>query len=217
MTGEPPLDNRAQLTASLDTPPQQASQETAQIARTAGIISLGNIVSRLLGLVRDTVKSHYFGAGGAVDAYAVATIVPVMMYDLLVGGMVNSSLVPVFSEYAEKDRDELWKLVSAFLSLAVVLLAVFALVVDLFAPQVAFLLSSGSSPDVQALATRLLRITVPSVIFVSLAGVLSGLLYALKRFTYPAFTTAVFNAGIVFMALLFHGRFGIASMAAALM
>ena len=67
----------------------------------------------MLGLVRETVKSHFFGAGAAVDAFTVATLVPTMLYDLLIGGMVNSSLVPVFSEYATERREELWRLVNA--------------------------------------------------------------------------------------------------------
>jgi len=196
-------------------PPQE---ETAEIARAAGIIALGNIASRVLGLVRETVKSHYFGAGGAVDALSVATIVPTMLYDLLIGGMVSSALVPIFSEYAtKKGRDELWGLVSALLSLAVVALAVFVVLVEALAPQVAFLLSSGSSPDVLALTARLLRITVPAVLFLSLSGVLSGLLFALRRFSFPAFTAAAFNAAIVIVTLAFHAQLDVASMALGLL
>jgi putative peptidoglycan lipid II flippase len=196
---------------------QPSPQETGRIAQAAGILALGNIVSRVLGLIRETVKSHFFGAGGAVDAFGVATIVPTMLYDLLIGGMVNGALVPVFSEYAEKDREGLWELVSVLLNLTVVVLAVFVLLVELFASQVVFLLSSGSSPEVHALATRLLRITVPAVLFLSLSGVLSGLLYALKRFSYPAFTAAVFNGSIVSLALIFHQQLDISAMALGLL
>jgi len=197
--------------------PPSTTHETAQIARAAGVIALGNVISRVLGLVRETIKAHLFGAGGAVDAYTVATLVPTMMYDLLVGGAVDSSLVPVFSELAEEQRKEMWALVSILLSLVVVALALFILVVELFAPQVAFLLSSGSSDAVLAQTARLLRITVPAVLFLNMTGVLSGLLYALKRFVFPAFAAALFNAGIVVMTLLFHNRIGIAAMATGLL
>ena len=64
-----------------------------------------------------------------------------------------------------------------------------------------------------ALAAGLLRITLPAVMFLSLSGLLTGLLYALNRFTLPAFTSAVFNASVVVAALLFGQRFGVASMA----
>jgi putative peptidoglycan lipid II flippase len=195
-------------------PRSEPPAETAGLARAAGVISLGNIASRILGLVRETVKADFFGAGGAVDAFNVAAVVPTMLYDLLVGGMVSSALVPVFSEYdAQERREALWSLVSVLLSIVAVVLAVTIILLELFAPQVAFLLSSGSKPEVLALTARLLRITGPALLFLSLSGVLSGLLYALKRFSYPAMTAAAFNAAIVAVTLILGRRVGIAAMA----
>jgi len=191
--------------------------ETARIARAAGVLALGNVASRLLGLARETVKSHFFGAGAIVDAYGVATAVPTMLHDLLVGGMVNGALVPVFSEYAERDREELWRLASAFLNLSIVVLAAIILLVELAAPQIATLILSGQEAATQALAARLLRITLPAVLFLSLSAVLSGLLYALKRFSLPAFTAAVFNATIVIAAIALHRQLGIAALAVGLL
>lgn len=194
------------------------TEETTEIARAAGIIALGTVVSRVLGLVRETVKSHYFGAGGAVDALIVATVVPTMMYDLLIGGMVSSALVPIFSEYAAKrNRDDLWGLVSLLLSMTVVALTLFVVLVECLAPQIAFLLSSGSPPHVLALTAQLLRITVPAMLFLSLSGVLSGVLFALRRFSFPAFTAAVFNAAMVIVTLLLHEHLDVASMALGLL
>jgi putative peptidoglycan lipid II flippase len=64
--------------------------------------------------------------------------------------------------------------------------------------------------------TRLLRIVAPAVVFMSLSGVIGSLLYALKRFFYPAFTTAVLNAGIVLVALIARG-IGVSSLALGLL
>jgi putative peptidoglycan lipid II flippase len=201
--------------ANPDTLPVPADgKETVAIARAAGILALGNVVSRLLGLVRETVMSHFFGAGITVDAYGVATFVPRMLYDLLIGGMVNGALVPVFSAYAGESREELWRLVSAFLNATVVILAIVIAAIELGAADIAFLmLSADAGIETRVLAARLLRITVPAVLFLSISGALSGLLYALRRFAYPAFTAAVFNAGIVVMAILFHRQLDVAAMA----
>lgn len=186
-------------------------RESASLAGSAAIIAAGNVSSRVLGLLRETVIAHLFGATGLVSAFRIASIVPTMLYDLLVGGMVSSALVPVFSEYAEKDREELWRVVGLMLSLAVIVLSAAVLIIEALAPQVAWLLSGGGALgplsegfDVGLLdtTTRLLRITTPAVIFLSLAGITTGLLYSLKRFTYPAFTAAIFNAGIVAVALI---------------
>lgn len=193
--------------------PVPSTQETTHIARAAGVLALGNVTSRVLGLARETVKSHLFGASGAVDAYVTAAMVPTMLYDLLIGGMVNGALVPVFSSLAAEDRNELWRLVSALLSLTAVLLAAFVAVIELAAPHIARALLGDATPQVITLAARLLRITIPAVVLLSLSGILSGLLYALKRFAFPAFTAAVFNATIVTLTLIFHRQLGIAAMA----
>jgi len=81
------------------------------------------------------------------------------------------------------------------------------------APLIAWLLGSGFDARTLDLAAGLLRITLPSVVFLSLSGLLTGLLYALKRFTLPAFTSAVFNVSVVAAAVLLGERLGVASMA----
>jgi putative peptidoglycan lipid II flippase len=194
-----------------------AMAETAHIARAASIIALGNVASRVLGLARDTVKANLFGATGLVSAYEAAAIVPTLLYDFLIGGMVSSALVPVFSEYAQKDRRELWRLASLVMTLAVVVLAGLALIVELAAPLAARLISGGLDAALLDRTATLLRVTVIATLFISLSGVIGGLLQALKRFTLPAFTAAVFNAAIVACALLLGSRFGIASMAIGLL
>ena len=194
------------------------ADQTGGLARNASIIALGNIASRLLGLVRDRVKGHYFGSTGAVSAYESAVIIPVTIYDLLIGGLVSSALVPVFSDYlARGRRDELWRLVGTLLAVLTVLLAAFVAVVQVAAPWIASFMAPNYSPELQALLVRLLRVLVLGLFFMSLAAVLSGLLYALKRFTLPTFTAALFNLGIIVGALLLQNRLGVTSLAVGLL
>lgn len=178
------------------------------MARAASLIALGNIASRLLGLVRETVIASLFGATGLVSAFRVAQIIPTMLYDLLVGGMVSSALVPVFSEQAERDRQSLWQLASILLSLMALVMIGVVLAIELAAPQAAYLMASGFDAALLAETTRLIRLTTPAVLFLSLSGIVTGLLYALKRFTLPAFTASVFNASIVTVALIGALGFG---------
>lgn len=182
--------------------PEFAPPKVTGMVRAASLIAAGNITSRILGLARETVIAGLFGATGLVSAFEAAQRIPIMLFDLLVGGMISSALVPVFSEYAERDRAALWQLASLVLSLGVVVLAGVVLLVELAAPQVAVLLVGGFDDTLLAVTTRLLRITTPAVLFLSLSGVLTGLLYALKRFALPAFTAALFNATIVAVALV---------------
>ncbi len=184
------------------TQPAPPTNKAAGMARAASIIAAGNIASRILGLLRETVIASLFGATGLVSAFRVAQIIPTMLYDLLVGGMVSSALVPVFSEQADRDRIALWHIASLLLSLAAIVLSLVVVIIELAAPQVAFLLAGGFNDDLLAETARLIRITTPAVLFLSLSGIITGLLHALKRFTLPAFTASIFNASIVVFALV---------------
>jgi putative peptidoglycan lipid II flippase len=180
--------------------------EDRGIVRAAVILGLGNVSSRVLGLAREIVKSNLFGASDILGAYTVAVLVPMTLFNLITGGeMVSSSLVPVFSDYAEKQRRrELWSLASTFLSLATLLLAALIILVELFAPTIAWLAGARNFEDqsLVPLTIRLMRLAMPGVLFLSVASILSGLLFALRRFTMPAFISAVFNGTIVVAALL---------------
>ena len=185
-------------------------QPDTGLAKAAGIISLGNIASRTLGLAREYVKADLFGATGLVSAFEVANIVPTMIFDLLIGGMISSALVPVLSDYAgsERDRKEFWQLASTLLSLAAVFLAAFVVLAELLAPQIAWLFGARNfeDPTLWPITTQLLRISLPAVLFLNLAGLVTGALYSLKRFALPAFTGAAFNGSIVAAALLWPER-----------
>jgi len=201
-----------------ETAPSGAAHTSAAITRAATIVSLGNILSSGLGLIRETVKSHFFGASGFVSAYNVAAIVPSMLYDLLVGGLVSSALVPMFSELAaKKDRSELWRLLSLLLSVAVVFLSLAVLAIELFAPQVARFMAGGFNDQLLQTTIDLMRLTVPAVLFLSLSSVLSGVLYALKRFAFPAFSAPLYNGTMIVVAIILADRFGIAAMALGLL
>ena len=194
--------------------PLPAAAEPARIAGSAGIIALGSIASRILGLAREAVITYFFGATGLVSAFRVAAIVPTMIYDLLIGGMLSAALVPVFSQVADRDgKEALWALFSRVLSLVAAVLAGAVLLIELLAPQVAWLLGGGFEPGLQAAVTAMIRIITPALLFFGLSGVVTGLLYALKRFSYTALGAAVFNLGIIIAAPLLKGQIDVYSLA----
>lgn len=222
-------------------PPRPSStpqdQQSSALARSASLLSLGAVASRVLGLLREMVIAAYFGASGPVSAFTVASSAPKMLYDFLIGGMLSAALVPVLSDYARLNRKqndateevasgskgeqvgpnpELVRLVGALLSLAVVTLAGLTVLMVVFAPQVAGLLAGGFDdldPTLLPLTALLLRLMAPVVWFVSMAGLLTAILFALQRFSFPAIASAIYNLGIIVAAPLLAGRVGIASLA----
>ncbi len=194
--------------------PRSEPAPPGELARSAGILALGSMTSRILGLVRETLIADLFGATGPVSAFRLASRVPLMIYDLLIGGMLSAALVPVLSDYARPERRrELWPAASAILSALGLVLALLVLLLELFTPQVAWLLGGGFDAELQLVLTRSLRILAPAVLFFGMAGGFMAILYALKRFTFPAFGAAVFNLGVVITIVLLAGRLDVYSLA----
>ncbi|MGB1253154.1 MAG: murein biosynthesis integral membrane protein MurJ [Candidatus Promineifilaceae bacterium] len=183
---------------------QQSLSSNKGVVRAATVLAIGNIISRILGLVRDQVMTHYFGAR-LTSAYEAAALIPNNLFDAVKTGLVDSALVPVFSDISgEESREQLWSAVSAFLSVIVVILAGVVLLIDRFHRQVgsAIGVNNFDDPALAELAFSLMRLAVPAVLLLSIASILTAVLYALKRFTIPAFLPAIFNGSIITAAFL---------------
>jgi putative peptidoglycan lipid II flippase len=187
--------------STVDTATQ--TETNAAVARATGVVALGNIASRVLGMAREIALTNLFGASRATDAFYVAVIVPKTLYDLLIAGHVNSAIIPVLSEVAEREgKAALWHVVSILATLVTLILSALVLLMWVFAPTAIALVSGGADASKQALAADLLRLTAPALVFLGLFSALSGALYALRSFTLPAFAGAVFNGGIVIATIL---------------
>lgn len=179
-------------------PPREAG-----LFRSAGILGLGNIASRVIGLARESIAANLFGSTGPYSAFVIASAVPTMIYDLLVGGALSAALVPVFSEYARPERRvELARVAGTILTLIALVMAAVLLLLELLAGPLAGLLGDFADPELQGVLTNSLRVIAPAILVFGLSGGVTALLYALKRFNRTAIAAAVFNLGIVIAAPL---------------
>lgn len=183
----------------------QREQEATNsvVVGATSILALGNVFSRVLGLVREQLLTFLFGVSAPADAFQIAVLVPKNFYDLLIGGHVNGAIVPVLSEIVTLDgRDAMWRVVSILVTLLTLFVTALVLLILLFAPQFVMLTATGYDAQTQSLATDLLRITAPALLFLGLFALFSGVLYTLNSFTWPALAGAVFNGSIVLVTIV---------------
>ena len=200
---------------------QRAQTVQHGIARAATLTSIGNLLSRIVGLAFVTVKSFFFGNGQAASAFELAANIPTQFYDLLVGGMLSSALVPTFSALSkdEADSDGLrryGRLLGALIGLATLALAVLVGLLWLAALPIAQFISGGPNQDPVVVAS-LLRLTIPAILFFNLSGVLTAALQARRRFGYTAFTATLFNVVAIVCMVVFQAQIGVASLALGLL
>jgi putative peptidoglycan lipid II flippase len=189
-------------------PPTPNTVLARRVALAALLIALGNIASRVLGIVRESAIAGTFGRGSVVDSFTAAATLPTILYDLLVSGAISAALVPVFSEYAEGDEREFWRVASSVANLALLSIAVVAGLLIWQAPLAVELLAGGFASEIREQATLMVRLLLPAVILMGLSGLITALLYARQRFLLPSFTTSAYNLGIIAGALLLTRPFG---------
>ncbi len=187
-------------------PATPAATLARRIAIAAVLIAVGNIASRVLGLARESVIASQFGRD--VDTFTAASSIPTIIYDLLVNGAISAALVPVFSEYAEGDEREFWRVGSTVINLTLIVVSAVAALLIWQAPLAIGVLAGGFPPSIREESTQMVRLLLPAVIFMGLSGLITALLYARQRFLLPAFNTSAYNGGIILGALLLTPVFG---------
>ena len=182
--------------------PTPAATKQTSVARSAGIVSIAVMFSRVLGLVREQVFAYYFGAGYLYDAYQVAFRIPNVLRDLFAEGALSAAFVKVFTDFQiNKSEAEAWKLASLVLNALAVVLSVITIIGILCSGYFIHLIASDFPPEVAALATTLTQIMFPFILLVALAAVAMGVLNTKGIFGVPASASTVFNISSIFFGL----------------
>jgi putative peptidoglycan lipid II flippase len=187
-----------------ESPEQIAEPNTKQtsVAKSAGIVSIAVMFSRVLGLVREQVFAYYFGAGFINDAYQVAFRIPNVLRDLFAEGALSAAFVKVFTDYQiNKSEKEAWRLASLVMNALAVILSIITIIGILFSKQFVDLIADGFSPEKAALATTLTQIMFPFILLVALAAVAMGVLNTKGVFGVPASASTVFNVTSIIFGL----------------
>jgi putative peptidoglycan lipid II flippase len=184
--------------------PQSAIRNPQSIARSAGIVSVAVMGSRVLGLVREQVFSSFFGASFANVAFQIAFRIPNLLRDLFAEGALSAAFVATFSQtLAKQGEREAWRLANLVNNGLIIVLSVITVLGIIFSPEiVAVLIRDVPIEPARAqlmfdLAVKMTRILFPFLLMVSLAAVAMGVLNTRGRFGVPASASTMFNAGSI--------------------
>jgi putative peptidoglycan lipid II flippase len=168
-------------------PPSQAvvtTRRRAEQDRSALATAAGTAVSRITGLLRLVVVAYALGGGRLGDAFNLANNTPNMIHDLVLGGILAATFVPVFVDrLARVSAEQAERSIAAVITASVVLLVVATVVFELAAPAIIDAYTVGStSPAERALAVTLLRWFAPQLLCYGAISLISALLATRHRF-----------------------------------
>ena len=165
-----------------------------RLARSAGLVGVATLTSRLLGLIRDVVQSAYFGTGTAADAFGVATRLPTLLRDLFAEGAMSAAFVPTFTRHLERQgRDSAFRLAAQVINGLLVITGVLVVLGILLAGPLVAYYAPGFEDAKRDLTVLLTQINMPFLTLIALAAALMGMLNGLRRFFVPAMSPALLN------------------------
>jgi putative peptidoglycan lipid II flippase len=180
--------------------------ENKTLAKNAGKMAFGTILSRILGYIRDMLVANLFGIGVSADAFYAAFRIPSLFRRLFGEGSFSAVFVPVLSEYLHaKGKTETQKFLNAVFTILLLILAATSILGMCFAPILAKLTALGfaNNPEKMQLTIELTRLMFPFILFICLAAFMLAVLNTLHSFFIPAFAPAALSFYEIFYILVF--------------
>ena len=179
------------------------------ILKATSVVLVMNLVVKLLGFLRETSLANAFGAGPLSDAYLSAYTIPYFLQAIL-GYALVTAVVPILTKHlVAGHKDEASYVGSAIINLTAVALAGVTLLGIIVCDWLVKLLAPGYGPEQAALTANLARIMFPSVVFMGVGMVLTGICNAHYRFAVSAFAPGMSNIIIIVSLLFFSAAYGI--------
>jgi len=173
------------------------------------MVAAGILLSRISGLLRESVFAHFFGATLYADAWRAGLRIPNLIQNLLGEGTLSASFIPVYAELLERgERGEAGRVAGAVFALLTAAAALLALVGVLFAPLVVKVLLPGFDPVREALTIRTVRILFPMTALFVLGAWSLGILNSHRHFFISYVSPVIWNAAMIAAMYLFGGQMG---------
>ena len=177
------------MTATDDSQRRRVSVNTA-------IFAAATALSRVAGLVRESVANYYFGTGLKASAFTFASQIPNLMSNLFAQAALSAAFVPVFTDLLQQGKKrEAFRLATTLFWIVMLVLGAITLLGIVLAG-VILPRFSGSHFDGHAAAV-MTQIMFPVVLLLGLSGVLTGILQSYDEFSIPALAPVVWNGVIL--------------------
>jgi putative peptidoglycan lipid II flippase len=178
------------------------------ILRAAGTMAVATLVSRLTGLLRTVVIAAALGLSLVNDAYNTANTLPNLVYELLLGGVLSSVVVPLLVQAQERDRDGGAGYAQRLMTAATAGLLVMTGVAVLAAPLLTRLSDISGNADQVGLANWLARLLLIEIVFYGLGALATAILNSRGVFGPPAWASVLNNIVVIATGALFIAASG---------
>jgi len=200
---EPADDGAPADVGELREPAAKPAPEEPSLLASSRTMAIASLASRATGFLRTMAIAAALGTGAnrIADAYNLANTLPNMVYELLLGGVLTSVIIPVLVKAQHDDDDDGVAYTQRLLSWATAGLGVATLLVVLAAPLLIALF--GGTPSFRSLATLWATLLLPEIFFYGIGAMFSSVLNIRHVYGWPAWAPVLNNLITIAAVLLF--------------
>lgn len=181
-------------------------------------MTVATLMAKVCGMVRDMLIAAYFSTGYVGDAYMTATKLPTMLFDLVIGGVITASFIPVFTTVKGREGNEkAFGYANKFVGMVMSITILIAILGITFSDNLISLLAPEFNAQTAGLASELSKIMFPMIIFTGLAFSFVGILQSHGEFNIPAMMSLVSNLAVIAYFPLFGKKFGVHGLSVAML
>ncbi len=166
-------------------------------------MALGTLASRLTGFLRTLLLAYAIGSAGLGNAYNGANTLPNVVYDLMLGGILTSVVVPLLVSAARRDTDRGEGYFQRIFTLGVIALGAITLVATLAAALIVDLYAGSLNPAVHHLMVVFAYFFIPQIFFYGVSSLAGAILNARGRFAAPMWTPVINNVVVILILLMY--------------
>ena len=179
------------------------TQKTPSIFKKSSDLAILTVISRILGLVRESVTAALLGTGVLADAFSVAFIVPDMVRRLFADGVMSAAFIPQFKGLVtENKRERAAEFLNAVFSIVTVSAFVAVVILMVFSGNLVSVLSPSFDAESAEEAAFLAKIMFPYIFFITLAALIQSVLNSSGIFRPSGTSPIVFNITFITLAFL---------------
>ncbi len=181
------------------------------MARSAVIIGVAFLASRVLGLLREIILANRFGTSSDYDAYVSAFRIPDLLFLVIMSGAFGAAFIPVFGGLLAKgEKENADRLASAVITWTALTTVVLGLITFALAgPLMRTVVAPDLPPAAMDLAIQTMRMLLLSPLLLGMGIAAKGILETHLQFTLPALAPVVYNLAIVLAAIFLAPEYGI--------
>ncbi|RJL32139.1 murein biosynthesis integral membrane protein MurJ [Bailinhaonella thermotolerans] len=175
----------------------------SNLLRAGAVMMAGTLMSRITGFARTAVIAAAIGLGALGDAYSTATVIPVILFDLLLGGLLSSVVVPMVVRARKTDPDGGEAYEQRLLTLVTLILIGLSVAAVALAGPIIGLYGSAWREEQREVATTLARFILPQIAFFGVGALAGAYLNVREKFAAPMWAPVLNNLVVIAVAVIY--------------